>query len=265
MKTHFNSISHNLNISFRILQNIYLNIHLIYFFLHISMNTKKTIEKRNLFPLWKIHLKHIFFDNHFSQISSRDSTSENQHPSNHPPCYKIQKSSKLRSSLLPSRTRRRKQWKRKMAKGRKKSHGKRLEKITRGRYLSRHLGSDWVARTFYLRRDWTVANQSIDFTCFLSESGTKAASADRYRADIGTISRRSSRGNLQRGNGKKVRERLPGEELCSTGRDIGYICALSMETVSSFRRQMFLLRNDNLIIIAFNAVEWIWLIKLIYW
>lgn len=102
MKTHFNSISHNLNIPFRILQNTYLNIHLIYFFLHISMNTKKIIEKRNLFPLWKIHLKYIFFDNHFSQISSRDSTSENQHPSNHPPCYKIQKPSKLRcpSSLL---------------------------------------------------------------------------------------------------------------------------------------------------------------------
>lgn len=123
----------------------------------------------------------------------------------------------------------------------KKSHRKRLEKITRGRYLSRHrqrLGGTYVLFTTRLNRCQSIHRLHV----FPARGGRKAASADRYRADIRTISRRSSRGNLHRRNGKKVQRTSSSGRITIDWRVLD-MCALSTETVSSFRRQMFLLRN----------------------
>lgn len=138
--------------------------------------------------------------------------------------YKIQKLSKLRcpSSLLEQKKKKRKE----NSEGKKEIAQETSGKDNKRSGIYRDIGSDWVARTFYLRRDWTVANQSIDFTCFLrgrDESRVGWSISSGYHDDIETIV--SSCGNLHRGGGKKVRERLPGEELRSTG---GYwICVRS--------------------------------------
>lgn len=133
--------------------------------------------------------------------------------SQHPPCTKF-KNLRNFPSWKKKRKKKEREWRTRKI---KKSQRKRLEKITRGRYLSRHRYCDWVARTFYLRRDWTVANQSIDFTCFLRGRYRKP----RRLIDIERISGRyrdDRRVEISTTGRKKWgRERLPGEELRSTG------------------------------------------------
>lgn len=249
MKTHFNSIFHNQNMPFS--QNTFKYLSKL-FILCISLHNlsshfyeyQKIIEKRNVkFPLWKIY--------NVLNISSSTITfpkypleiPQNQHLSNRPSCCKIQRN--LRNFDVPPLFLNKK----KRKKEGKENGGWKKKEIAqdtsgkdnkRSLFIETSVATGWHVRFIYDAIEPLPINPSTSrVSC---EGGTKAASADRYRADIRTISRRSSRGNLHRGNGKKVQRTSSSGRITIDWRVLD-MCALSTETVSSFRRQMFLLRN----------------------
>lgn len=208
---------------------------------------QKIIEKRNVkFPLWKIY--------NVLNISSSTITFPKYplerifHRTNIPPIVlpvaKFRETFETSMSLLFS-------WIIKKKKRRRKREWRMKKKIEiaqetsgkdnkRSLFIETSVATGWHVRFIYDAIEPLPINPSTSrVSC---EGGTKAASADRYRADIRTISRRSSRGNLHRGNGKKVQRTSSSGRITIDWRVLD-MCALSTETVSSFRRQMFLLRN----------------------
>lgn len=212
-------------------------------YLWIPKNNRK--KKRKIPPLKNIQcLKYIFLNNHFSQISSREDIPQNQHPSNRPSCCKIQRN--LRNFDVPPLFLNNKKKEKKKEKRMADEKKKEIAQETSGKdnkrslFIETSVATGWHVRFIYDAIEPLPINPSTSrVSC---EGGTKAASADRYRADIRTISRRSSRGNLHRGNGKKVQRTSSSGRITIDWRVLD-MCALSTETVSSFRRQMFLLRN----------------------
>lgn len=129
--------------------------------------------------------------------------------------HEIQKSSKLPSSFLKKKKKKKKD---RMA----NEKNKEIAEETSGKDNKRsvfietsvlRLGGTYVLFTTRLNRCQSIHRLHV----FPARAVSKAPSADRYRADIRTISRRSSRGNLHHWGKKSGREGLPGEELRSTG------------------------------------------------
>lgn len=96
------------------------------------------------------------------------------------------------------------------------------------------LGGTYVLFTTRLNRCQSIHRLHV----FPARPVSKAPSADRYRADIRTISRRSSRGNLHHWE-EKVGERTSSRGRITIDRRVLDVCSM----VSSLPRRMSLLRN----------------------
>lgn len=220
------------------------------------MNTKKNNRKEKR---GNHNVLNIFSSTTtFPKYPSRDPTEPTSLQSSS--LYKIQKLSKLRcpSSLLEQKKRKEKR----IAKEKKKSHRKRLEKITRGRvFIETSVATGWHVRFIYDAIEPLPINPSTSrVSC---EGGTKAASADRYRADITTISRRSYRRvEISTVGVEKKSENVFQGKNYDRLAGIGYVCALDgdsfilSKTDVSFKER----ERDNLIIIVYLTRMWMDLI-----